>query len=225
MSVDPYLDLVTSAHRRRPKFSATITAIVEPIAALRELTAGLPASFDLDTAIGAQLDVVGEWVGISRFIVTPVENVWFSFDTAGLGFDEAEWLGPFDPVTGLTRLGDDDYRRLIRARIALNSWDGTPAGAQAALDILFTSPSTRVFYDDRGDMTASIAVSGATPTTMLLVILAGGYLPLKPAGMDVSTVITSVPGTACFGFDADNDFISGFDEGAWARPVSETLTI
>ncbi|MGC7970039.1 DUF2612 domain-containing protein, partial [Salmonella enterica] len=72
----------------------------------------LPFDFDLDQAIGVQLDAVGEWVGISRNITVPLAGVYFSFDIAGLGFDQGVWKGPFDPDTGLTTLDDDTYRLL-----------------------------------------------------------------------------------------------------------------
>lgn len=34
-------------------------------------------------------------------------------------------------------LADEDYRLLLRAKIAANQWDGTPVGAKAVLDIVF----------------------------------------------------------------------------------------
>ena len=74
-SVDDYLALITAYHRGKPKFAAMVRAIVEPFVAIQDFIAHLPLDFDLDLAIGVQLDVVGEWVGRSRFIETPLPNV------------------------------------------------------------------------------------------------------------------------------------------------------
>lgn len=225
MTVDDYLALIIPEHRSKPKFSATVAATVEPLCQLQEVIASLPAAFDLDEAVGVQLDAVGEWVGVKRQIVTPLENVWFSLGIEGLGLGEAPLLGPYDSDTGLTTLNDTTYRKLLKARIAINNWDGTVASAQAALDIFFDDPDTLVFYDDRGDMTASVAISGKIPTILLLVIMAGNYLPVKPAGVDVDYLVTSVDGAPCFGLGVNNEFIGGLGVGALANPIADRLTL
>lgn len=225
MTVDDYLALVPSANRSKPKFVQMLTDVLSPAVGVQDVIQGLPADFDLDTAVGVQLDAVGEWVGISRRIVTPLENIWFSLGIPGLGLGEAPILGPYDADTGLTSLDDDLYRRLLKARIAVNHWDGTVTSAQAALDILFDTAGTVVFYDDRGDLSASIAISGTIPSILLLVILAGNYLPLTPGGVPVDYLITSVDGAPCFGLGADNAAIGGLGSGAMANPISDMLTI
>ena len=82
---DDYLGKITSEHRGKPRFSATVEANVSPIADAQAFLAGIPEAYDLDTAIGAQLDVVGEWVGISRKIQIPPFAVWLAVGIAGLG--------------------------------------------------------------------------------------------------------------------------------------------
>ena len=225
MTEDDYLNLITPYHRSKPKFSAMIAAIVAPFILAQERIAGLIADFDIDSAIGVQLDAVGEWVGLSRYIVTPLENVWFSLGIEGLGLGQAPILGPYDSDTGLTTLDDNLYRKLLKARIAINNWDGTVPAAQAALDIFFDDPDSLVFYDDRGDMTASIAISQKIPAILLLVILAGGYLPVEPGGVEVDYLVTSVDGAPCFGLGANNEFIGGLGFGAMANPIADRLTL
>ena len=225
MIVDDYIELVPSSNRSRPKFIQMLKDSLAPIVAGQNCLESMSSEFDLDVAVGAQLDVVGEWVGISRKIVTPLENIWFSLDIAGLGIGEAPILGPFDSDTGLTTLDDDMYRKLLRARIAINNWDGTVASAQVALDTFLDATDTIVFYDDRGDLSASIAISGKMPSLLLLVILAGDYLPLKPGGTPVDYLITSVDEVPCFGLGANNDVIGGLGFGAMSNPISDMLTI
>lgn len=131
-----YTALITTEHAGKPKFAAMAAAVAQCFADQINLLQSIPAAFDLDTAIGVQLDAVGLWAGIRRQVRTPL-NVYFSFDTAGLGFDQGNWQGPFDPSTGLTSLDDETFRTLIRAKIAANSWDGTVPSAASAYANLF----------------------------------------------------------------------------------------
>lgn len=217
--LDDYLALVTSLHRDKPRYIATLTAVLSPLVDAQGAAEGLPAAFDIDTAVGAQLDVVGAWVGRTRQVATPLAGVYFTFDDADLGFDQAVWLGPFAPLAGLVNLDDESYRTLLRAKIAANNWDGTTATAAAALGGLLTAPAARLLVQDNQDMTMDVAVSGARPDAVTRALLSGGYVPLKPHGVAVGYMVTSLDGSACFGFDVDNDYIAGFDSGAWAEAL------
>ncbi len=137
MSVQKYLDLVTSEHNQRQKFMAMLAATLQPIADTIDAINGLPISFDLDTAIGAQLDIIGLWVGVTRFLQTPITNVYFAYDIAGLGWDQGVWLGPGESPTVLTTLPDGQFRTLIRARIANNHWDGSIPDAYNVGSLIF----------------------------------------------------------------------------------------
>jgi len=210
-----YTDLVTSEHNQQPDFIAVVEALVQPMVDLQNLLSRMPAKFDLDTAVDAQLDDVGLWVGISRNVAVPLAGVYFSFDTAGVGFDQGNWKGPFDPDTGLTRLDDDTYRLVIRAKIGANHWDGTLGSSKDILDSIFGG-GTFVFIQDNQDMTMTIGIAGVIPSAVFLALLSNGIIPLKPEGVGVNfTIVTSIDGAAIFGFDVDNDLISGFDSGAW----------
>lgn len=216
-SVDDYLALITSFHRGKPKFAATIKALVEPFVDLQIKQGAFPSDYDLDAAIGAQLDAVGEWVGRSRFIPVPIPNAYFSFDIENLGFDLGVWEGPYDSETGITRLDDETYRIFLRAKIAANHWDGTVGKAAEAFNLIFSqSPGSQIFVSDNGDMTMTVGISGVIPSILFIALLDQGYLPLKPEGVRIDYAITSVDGAAVFGFDIDNEFISGFDAGSWA---------
>ena len=116
-NTDDYIGRLSAYHRARPRFKATVAALCDAAAGVRELYGSMPAAFDLDLAIGAQLDAVGRWVGLDRKVRTPISNVYFSHDIDGLGFDQGVWQGPFDPDSGLTELDDDTYRLLLRAKI------------------------------------------------------------------------------------------------------------
>lgn len=214
-----YTALITSEHRNLPRFSAVLAALLQPLVDQMNLLAGMPGKFDLDVAVGDQLDTIGVWVGVSRRIRTPLTGVYFSFDIAGLGFDQGAWKGPFDPDTGLTILDDDTYRLVIRAKIGANHWDGTLEQSAAILNSIFGA-GTHVYIEDHQDMSMTIGIAGKVPPATFLALLSGGYIPLKPEGVRVNyTIVTTVDNSPLFGFDMSNQLVAGFDVGAWGRPV------
>lgn len=214
-----YTSLITSEHASKPKFSAMVAAVAQCFADQINAMQAIPAAFDLDQAIGVQLDAVGLWAGITRQVKTPL-NVYFSLDTASLGFDQGSWQGPFDPSAGLVSLDDATFRTLIRAKIAANSWDGTIPGAAAAYANLFNGSGSYIFLVDNQNMTMTVGISGAIPSAVTRALISGGYLHLKPEGVHVDYYfVASVNNTPLFGFDVSNQYLAGFDTGSWAVPA------
>lgn len=211
-----YTSLITSEHVSKPRFAAMVAAVAQCFVDQINVMQSIPAAFDLDTAVGVQLDAVGLWAGITRQLKLPL-NVYFSLDTVNLGFDQGSWQGPFDPSAGLVSLDDATFRTLIRAKIAANSWDGTIPGAAAAYANLLNGSGSYIFIQDNMDMTMTVGISGAIPSAVLRALISGGYLHLKPEGVRVNYYfVASVNNTPLFGFDVENSYISGFDVGSWA---------
>jgi hypothetical protein len=185
---------------------------------------GLISAFDIDEAIGVQLDALGEWIGRSRIVSQPISGVYFSFDTAGLGWDQGVWQGPYDPDAGFTSLSDDTYRIVLKAKIAINSWDGQNDSLPAILEIALDGSGLRMQIVDNQDMTISVWVFPEEDISQvsleLLAAIKQGYLTVKAAGVwagDIQTpsILTPSVGSKFFGFDMDNEYIAGFDDGAW----------
>lgn len=213
--LDHYLSLVPSFNATKPKFTATLAAILQPFADAQVFLDDLPSQFDLDTAIGAQLDVVGQWIGQSRYIPVPLQNLWFSFNDSARGFGKGIWKGPYDAGTGITRLDDETYRRLLRAIAAANEWDGLLSSALTALGDFFDQSGSLVFIQDNGDMSAVFGVSQMIPSVLDLLLLSRGYIPLKPQSVKTTYRVTSVNNTPLFGFGVQNEYVAGFGYGAW----------
>ena len=212
--IEDYTGLLSAYHRGKPNFTATVRALCDGMVDLRNLYAKLPDAYDLDLAVGRQLDAVGLWVGLRRRIKTPLAGVYFSNDIDGLGFDQGVWQGPFDPDSGLTELDDDTYRLLLRAKIGANHWDGTLETSAAILGRIFGG-GTHVFIQDNGDMSVDIGIAGTPPSALFLALLTGGYIPLKPEGVRISYYVIPSAEGPLFGFDVQNQYISGFDGGLW----------
>lgn len=210
-----YLSRITSEHANKPNFVAYVTALIQPFIDSQAALRSLLQIYDLDTAVGVQLDAVGQWIGRTRFVQQPIANLYFSFDTLGLGWDQGVWKGPFDPSDGLTRLDDDTYRALLKAKVILNSWDGSITEAAQALSLLLNNPSSIVAIQDNQDMSMTVGISGVVPSPLITALLNGGYLPINPEGVLVNYQLTSVNGTPLFGFDVANSAVNGWDRGAW----------
>ena len=65
-TLDKYLDLITSEHRVRPKYVAYVTALLKVAGDVEDLLSTMSTYFELDTAAGAQLDILADRVGVIR---------------------------------------------------------------------------------------------------------------------------------------------------------------
>jgi hypothetical protein len=238
-SVITYQDLITSEHSDKPKYMEMVGYSAQPYADTISGFDSVTSAYDVDSAIGAQLDVVGQWVGVSRYLSTPLD-VYFSFDDAALGFDRGTWKGPYDPISGLVELPDDYYRLLLKTKILANVWNGTfeelnqilstimpdinglVLGISILPGILGTAesgPGINMFVVDNQDMTMSVYVVGAGITAILEAIMKLMIQLLKPEGVGIKSFeITSTSGTPFFGFDINNQYVAGFDTGSFGVP-------
>lgn len=98
-----YLARITSEHRIRPKFMAMNVAYLDKLQDVYELYVQMLGAFDLDSAEGQQLDIIGRIVGAHRVL-------------------------DFNLTYADSKLEDEQYRKLIRAQISTNQWDGTMRG-------------------------------------------------------------------------------------------------
>jgi len=216
-----YTDLITNYHRGKPLFVDHIDLVTRPLIDLSLIINVLIGAFDIDKAAGVQLDMLGEWVGRTRIINQPISGVYFALDMAGLGYDKGIWQGPYDPDSGFSSLSDDTYRIILKAKIAINNWDGTNDSLPDILDTVLAGSGLRMQIIDNQDMSINIWVSPETGinnvSLELLAAIKQGYLTVKAAGVYVagSLIFTPSEGNVFFGFDIENQYIAGFDNGAW----------
>jgi hypothetical protein len=206
-----YLDLITSEHADKPLYLATITTLVNGFVDQINLDSGLILLFDVDTAQGEQLDVLGVWIGFSRQVSTLLD-AYFSFDDAALGFDLGTWKGPYDSPYGFSLLDDATYRIMLKAKIGANIWDGTRETMQIILDAIFVGTGLSPAIIDNQDMSIDVILFGPLISVVLATLLTDGYVPLKPAGVRINYALSTGP---IFGFDSSTSFVAGFDTGTW----------
>ena len=231
--VDQYVGLITGA-RRTPKFRAFVEAVCGPLCDAQAILRDIRGTFDLDTAVGVQLDAIGQWVGRTRYLEGPLAGVYFSWDESGVGWGEGVWKGPYDPSTGLTMLQDDLYRRLPKAKIAAILWRGNVpdafAGWAAAFAPVLGTPDPYsgkaaygsaadtgavIIIQDNQDMSMSIGIAGIPLDSVFRAMLLGGYIPLKPEGVRIEWYAVTEDGGPLFAWNCDGDGLAGWGEGGW----------
>jgi hypothetical protein len=189
-----YTTLITSEHNTKPKFMALLDAVVNGIGATADVLLGMPAAFDLDTAVGNQLDIVGQWIGQSRSVsgVLTVGFFGFADDIVASPFGELTnpaiggrfyELGASFSTTSV--LQDPEYRLVLRARIVRNQSDGTTADLQSALNFLF---GTQAVITDTGNLSVTITIPGVDVTLTQRSLLTTFDLLPRPAGVAYNLV-------------------------------------
>jgi hypothetical protein len=147
VTLEYLLDLVTAEHNQQPRYMATVALSVQPYVDGQNAANRYWTLFDLDSSVGEQEDMLGLWVGITRYIAAPLK-VFFTLDDPLLGFDQGKWQTPYELDQQIVRLDDEHYRLLLRARIVANQWDGTIPGAYLAWDTLFAGTGLQVLIQD-----------------------------------------------------------------------------
>ncbi|EOU9587800.1 DUF2612 domain-containing protein [Klebsiella aerogenes] len=252
-----YTDRISNYHAGKPKFFAHVDLSTRPLIDISQTMTGMISAFDIDTAVGKQLDILGEWIGRKRRVNTPISGVYFSWDTEKLGWDQGVWQGPFDPDDGFLDLSDEVYRLVLKVKIAINHWNGQNDTLPPILDSALAGSGIRMAIIDNQDMSISIWILGDPAAVMsetdrlildsavnsgpfiklppgyvpsrydanpldqvnseLWWAIRGGYMTIKAAGVRVKEIETTSDGYQFFGFDIDNEFIAGFDQGSWGE--------
>ena len=217
-TIQEYLDLITSEHKDKTRFVSMVGLDVSLPVRVQNLMKSMIALFDVDVAVGAQLDIIGQWAGISRDIAIPIPGVYFSWDGSDefVGWEYGVWRDDRQP-TEITSLPDDVYRTFIKAKIATNRWNGSLENLYEVWDSVFTDIT--IFIQDNQNMTYNIGFVGRPIDSLTLALIQDGYLPLKPEGVRVNVIYSPVDDGALFSWDIDTDTFKGWDEGSWARII------
>ena len=211
--MNDYSPLITSAHADKPRFVAVVEALTKPLVDIAAVAISLTDAFDLDLAIGAQLDAVGRWAGLSRNFTVPITSAFFSFNVVGLGWNEGSWKGAFVSTVGMTSLDDEAYRAAILARIAKNYWTGTNLEQRTILHADLASFGVDLVPIDNFDMSMDLHVLGSPPPVTMELIRRGYIIP-KPCGVRLNIIVgPEVGGGGLFALD---DPVAGLDAGAFA---------
>jgi len=188
-----YTTLITSEYQNSPDFVALVGALTNS-GINAEVVDAIPAAFDLDSAVGVQLDVIGQWVGVSRVVnqVLLVGYFGFADDQAALPFGElgvpnvgGRFYELGEDFAGTTVLADIEYRTVLRAKIIKNRYDGGQFELEQAMADLFGMSAT---ITDNGTLNLTINVGGPVSQTDQALVATYDLLP-RPGGVAIGQII------------------------------------
>ena len=162
--LDYYANLLIVQYNGKPKATATIKLVADLLWA-RMILFQIRDAFDWRTAVGAQLDIIGEWVGVTRFYNGQLYSFhpWFSFvgwnsnpDNLQGGFStfstfdngNGGFLTYSDILPTQNRLNDEGYRIMIGLKIIKNSIQATCKNIDNAIWDYFNGAVYTVWGDN-----------------------------------------------------------------------------
>lgn len=184
---DYYADLLILQYRNKPKARETIREFVE-ICLGDGLVFELNNCLNIDTAVGKQLDLIGQILGCNRNVygLNP-DTKYFSFEKTGAygysdkdALSEGYWKSYFNSIGSAYALPDSDYRQLLKFKAALNVMPSTMKGMDEALYSVF---GDNVTIQNNQDLSITYVINQQTVVTQAAEIL--GYFT-GPMGITVN---------------------------------------
>jgi len=192
-----YQNLLTIQYVVKPKARATIETLVSDVVA--DLIYGQTNdAFDISTAVGKQLDILGEYVGVTRYWygLDTTKTYWAKLDYGNLSAPDYGWSdysnlavgGSFlmyhDLITSSGTLNDIDFRNLIQYQAKRRSISYNIASID---DLLLDFFGDDFYITDNLNMTATYTYSGSEMPVLLKAIIAMNLLP-RTAGVSINVV-------------------------------------
>lgn len=233
--INYYVNLLIIQYNNKPKARATIYSIIEKLIASAILL-DIKEAFNVDTAIGVQLDVLGKYVDLDRFYAGQDLTGFFALTTytdppspAGkiglttytLGFSKpGKTLIYPDVLSGTLSLDDDDFRFLIKLRIFQNNINFS----HGAIDnVLFNFFGDQLIADSPGNMVMYYFAQFGLGA-IIIVALQKDLLP-RPMGVRLALIEQVRPffGLATYsGYSSKIVGLTSYSNPA--IPVGQTLT-
>ncbi|MGH9928347.1 MAG: DUF2612 domain-containing protein [Pyrinomonadaceae bacterium] len=160
-------------------------------------------SYDISTAVGEQLQVIGRIVVAPQSFVAQVPMFPGLFAlTGGDEFGDEEAMFSALTISQDSALSDELYRLVIRAKIVKNNGDATIENILAGMNFLLPGADV-IRVTDGEDMSFSIEFAGAI-TSLERFALLNAKLVLKPQGVRLNGFLEEF-GISEFG-DVDAEF-------------------
>lgn len=168
-AIEYYKDLLLYQYINQPKARDTIGLLCSQ-ALIDLLPIEINKAFDIETAVGPQLDILGEYIGFNRVINTAIARDYFTLDdyvtpvTNSYGFTSyldatlninASMYEYILTIYSLSTLSDDEYRILLKLKLLSNVSQNCSYGVNELLNEVFGSG---VVLFDQFDMTISYFV-------------------------------------------------------------------
>lgn len=175
-------DRIYAQYRNKPKAVAWYEIARKLGGSIEAAAEAVRKSYDIDSAEGEQLNVLGRIVVAPRsFAGTIPLNPWFFDLTDGSEFGDDDAMFSALTIDQDGNLSDDLYRLVIKAKIVKNNGDATIENILAGMNFLL--PGAEVLrVTDGEDMSFSIEFYGQITNMDRFALLNAGLVP-KPQGV------------------------------------------
>lgn len=182
-----YLKTVISQYGNSPTLLAMIATMNDSINCDADADKILTYIWDIDTAQGFGLDILGEIIGVGRILNLPPVGTY-------LGFNEGQSMTGDDyntfnngifysgPETGAYVLSDTVYRTLIKVKALSNISDGTPYSYNRLLSLLFAQ---KVYVKELSPLHMQYIFELPLEPYQLAILISPDIVP-RPAGVAVT---------------------------------------
>jgi hypothetical protein len=230
--IDQYTLMLIKQYWEKPRARAEIEAMVSTWQTVADLLRSLDRAFDLDFAVGKQLDIIGRIVGVPRNVPAILQRVRFGFsiNPVCVGFadrfdftrESAPFFNRFDRALTSQQLDDEKYRRVIRVKVAKNSCAAVMSSddRNSLQDVIRLAFDNRAYIVDNQDMTITLYISPSVSTEEIRLLQRLDLLP-RPQTVNYKLVIIAEP-TKTFGFSLNPNSL-GFSDRFNAAIVGGNL--
>ena len=235
-NLDYYKRLVTSEYRHSPRFTAMVQKLLSYGLDIDNSINNMLLAFEVDNASTAQLDILGQIVGVGRQlkfepsaaaigeVICPLPAEMASGEVYPIIYtstpdklESTPMLTGYPPAEmGEGNLLDDEvFRLMIKARIIQNTWKGT-IGELYDLWDAFMGANKKLSIEDLQDMSYNIVLQGDY-TQLEEELIIHAYVIPKPEGVRINVLtFVSTDGLPLFSYDYNTMRYSGY-ESHWAE--------
>lgn len=186
--VEEEVNKVATQYREATKFLSLVRALLGQSESAAIALCDLPSFFDIDTAVGDQLTIIGKWLGFPRCHCVCDEPDVFGFDCgpytgpftiSGFCAPGTTWLG-CPPLGNSTLCIDDDetYRGMLKARryqmmglfdiaslqaAIRHVWGNTAQVADASVGSVVLAPGRSLSADETAQLPIAFRVFPIAP--------------------------------------------------------------
>lgn len=215
------ISLLPAQFRDKPVIEAILKAKARQMDELDQVYDDLKNKRWIDNAEGAQLDRCGGIAGQSRIIPGAIIIPFFGFygQLNATGFKQARMKLHGERYLETSKLGDIEYRKVIKQKILKNTSFATPEDIINAFAAIYDAG--RIIYEEPGDAKMRVSI-GRELTYNDIQFARAVNLYIKPGGVKIEFGAAFAP-DACFGFGSQG--FKGFGEGKIAYSLSPDVYI
>lgn len=233
-----YTDLIILQYTGQPKAQATVQAIAQTLT-IYEIIRAVENAYDVDTALGPQLDILGKYVGVSRTVIgTVFTRTYFGYTLYGTsppyaGISGYSVYGVTPPDVqfrtyqesnqSIYTLTDNELRTVLKIKIVLNYFQSSLKDADDNLPNYFNG---RAIITDLMDMRVSYIFEDSVKRLVSIAISEG--LLIRPTGVSI-LISYAYNVDAIFGYkkygETPPSYFRGYKKygvanpGSWSRYV------